>query len=173
MGMKIMSPLVTDGFEHNEHEDDEDSASIASTAASTPTSEYSVNADTVVKTLADRLSFWNRMSRRSSRSTSVTSSGNPTTVESELSEPPEEAAKRVPLLSIDSIMEQGSSEPGEVLDTILASAAPPPPTAAEKNSQIQEKIVRDCIREFTRGGMYFAYTFGMAAPSCIFTHCID
>lgn len=149
--VKIMSPLVTDGFEH--HEGDDDSlGSRTSTVASTPTSEYSVNTDTVVKTLTDRLSFWSKLSSRSSRSASVPS-------ESEQLEAMEDVGKQAPL-SLDSIMQEGGSELSEVIDTILATAAPPPPTTAEKHSQIQEKIVRDCIREFTRGGMYFAYAFG-------------
>lgn len=154
--VKVMSPLVTDGFEH--HEGDEDSVgSRPSTVASTPTSEFSVNTDTVVKTLADRLSFWNK--NRTSRTASVADPDKSVPLGSEPPDAMEGIAKQAPL-SLDSIIQEGGSEPSEVIDTILAAAAPPPPTTAEKHSQIQEKIVRDCIREFTRGGMYFAYTFG-------------
>ena len=57
-------------------------------------------------------------------------------------------------------MNQGAVEPGEVLDTIITAAAPPPQTVEERHSELEEKVVKETIRQFTRGGMYFSYAFG-------------
>ena len=57
-------------------------------------------------------------------------------------------------------MDQGAVEPSEVLDTIITAAAPPPQTVEERHSELEEKVVKETIRQFTRGGMYFSYGFG-------------
>jgi len=60
---------------------------------------------------------------------------------------------------LDRLMNE--DEPAEVIETILASTAPPPPTVEEKHLEMESKIIRECVREFIKGGMYFAYNFGM------------
>ena len=48
----------------------------------------------------------------------------------------------------------------EVLDAVIADAAPPPATTEQQHSQLDTKIVREVIREYTKGGMYFSYAWG-------------
>ncbi|KAH0583578.1 hypothetical protein H2248_009201 [Termitomyces sp. 'cryptogamus'] len=92
----------------------------------------------VANTLADRLSFWSRLSKR-------TSVGNSSVMEDGE--------------SLDRIIEDGKTEPAVVLDDILAATAPPPSSSEEKHSELETKIVRECIKEFAKREMYFAYNF--------------
>ena len=62
-------------------------------------------------------------------------------------------------VSLASIVDH-EKDPEEVIEQIIASAAPAPQTTEEKHSELEEKIIREAIREYSRGGMYFAYTFG-------------
>jgi hypothetical protein len=62
---------------------------------------------------------------------------------------------------LDSIMaSEGKHKhaPAEVMDHILATA-PAPATVEERHSELETKVVRETIREFTKGGMYFAHNF--------------
>ncbi|KAH9952101.1 SacI homology domain-containing protein, partial [Amylocystis lapponica] len=140
--VKMMTPLLTSGFDTKP---EGSPPSPASSAASTPSSEYSLNTDTVVKTLTARLSFWGRLSKRTANV-------------SDDSEDPETDQTEDPI-SLETMMKDGQEEPGQVIESILASTAPDPATTAQKHSELEEKIVRECVREFTRGGMYFAYNF--------------
>jgi len=59
-----------------------------------------------------------------------------------------------------------------VISTILATLAPQPTTTEQRHADLEEKIVRECIREFTKGDMYFSYTFGALIvfdPAFLFT----
>jgi hypothetical protein len=42
----------------------------------------------------------------------------------------------------------------------VETLAPAPASTEEQHTVLEDKIVKQCIREFTKGGMYFAYTFG-------------
>ena len=119
------------------------SGSPTSSGTSTPISAITPISP-FAKVLAERLSFW-KTRRISNASSTKTADGT-----SEV--------------AIDDLMEgmdQGVVEPGEVLDTIITSAAPPPRTIEERHSELEEKVVKETIRQFTRGGMYFSYGFGM------------
>ncbi|RDB21105.1 Phosphatidylinositide phosphatase SAC2 [Hypsizygus marmoreus] len=113
-------------------------------------SESSFTNSSVANTLASRLSFWTRLSKRTSHSSDQL--GDPVAELRPLSLTEESE-------SLDKIMEEGKEEPAEVLDSILNATAPPPTSAEEQHSELEEKIVRECVRELTKGGMYFAYTF--------------
>lgn len=65
--------------------------------------------------------------------------------------------------SLDSIISEGVKEPVEVLETLLTQTAPAPATQEEKHKEMEEKVVKECVREFSRGGMYFAYNFGSSS----------
>ncbi|GLB34696.1 putative inositol phosphatase [Lyophyllum shimeji] len=125
----------------------------SSSDLSTPSSEQSVTTSPVAKTLAERLSFWTRLSKR----TSIFPSKN--------EDAQEPAAIPVPSTltqereSLDKVIQEGKEEPAVVLNNLLAATAPPPVSMEEQHSELEEKIVRECVREFTRGGMYFAYNF--------------
>lgn len=110
----------------------------------------------VFKTLANRLSFWSRLSKREQR----------TPISSEfplISEPTSLNEERQVL---DKLMEEAKEQPTEVIETILASTAPAPVTVEEKNSEVEAKIIKECIRELSKGSMYFAYNFGMCVVFC-------
>jgi len=118
------------------------SVSPTSSGTSTPTSA-AAPISPFAKVLAERLSFW-KTRRKSDAPSTKTADG--------MSE-----------VAIDDLMEsmdQGAVEPSEVLDTIITAAAPPPQTVEERHSELEEKVVKETIRQFTRGGMYFAYGFG-------------
>ena len=114
-------------------------------------SEASVLKSPVFKTLATRLSFWSRLSKRTQRT--------PTSPEFPLIPEPMSLTEEQEVL--DRLMNEAKEEPAEVIETILASTAPPPATVEEKHLEMETKIIRECVREFTKGGMYFAYNFGM------------
>lgn len=152
--VKVMTPQTAQEFEA---QDEGSPPSPASSAASTPSSEYSLNTDHVVKTLTARLSFWSRMSKRPS-----TQKSEPrTSQDSQASDSDPDIEQR--RMSLDAVIKDGKAEPSQIIDSILETNAPPPPTAEQKNSELEDKIVRECVREFTRGGMYFAYAFGTSS----------
>jgi phosphatidylinositol 4-phosphatase len=64
--------------------------------------------------------------------------------------------------AIRDVVRDGKYESSVVLDSILSSPTPPPTSMEERHTELEQKIVRECIREFTKGGMYFAYTFGVS-----------
>jgi hypothetical protein len=57
-------------------------------------------------------------------------------------------------------MEEENEEPERMVESIIAATAPPPASVEEKQSELERKIIRECIKEFSKGGMYFAYNFG-------------
>jgi len=68
---------------------------------------------------------------------------------------------------LETIIDESQAEPKEVITTIINETAPPPSTTEEKHSELEDKVLRECVREFVRGGMYFAYTFGEASMTYI------
>ncbi|KAF9265526.1 hypothetical protein L218DRAFT_957123 [Marasmius fiardii PR-910] len=126
-----------------------DSSSGAS-GTSTPTSDLASPTSQIVKTVASRLSFWSRLSKRNSLF--------PASPEIEASKPQLEvvAAEAESALKFDQMIHE---EPREILENILSTTAPPPETTEEKHTEIETKVVREVIREFMKGGMYFAYHF--------------
>ncbi|KAI0647334.1 SacI homology domain-containing protein [Trametes meyenii] len=157
--VKVVSPLPDKAFDDP---DDQDPPSPSSTI-STPSSVASANTDTVVKTLADRLSFWTRLSKRNSRQAA--------TIDHTLVEQSDQISDEAS--DITRLPNDESKDPEEVIESIVSSAAPPPQTLEEKHTMLEEKIVRECIREFTRGGMYFAYTFGGLSLCMAYTWSAD
>lgn len=161
--VKIMTPQTSHGFE-TQQEGKEDGAppspsssvtSVASSAISA-SSKFSVNTDTVVKTLAARLSFWNRLPKRTQNSDNSGQLG----VSDESNEETETILdKDRARLSLDTMMKE-NNERAQVMESILQTAAPAPATQEEKRNELEDKVLREIIREYTKGGMYFAYAFG-------------
>lgn len=137
--VKVMTPVAVDGFSARDTERPPSPASMVSVASSV-SSEFS--AAPITKVLATRLSFWNRLSKTSDTKTS--------NVESAVDE------ENRPL---DSLIHEDMSEPQEVLSRIIETAAPPPTTIREKYTELETKILRQIIKEFAKGEMYFAYDF--------------
>lgn len=117
---------------------------------STPSSEASVLKSPVFKTVANRLSFWSRLSKRTTRTPTLP--GFPLV--------PEPLSANEEHAVLDKLMKDAKEEPAEVIGTILASTAPPPATIEERHLEIETKVIRECVREFTKGSMYFTHNFG-------------
>lgn len=130
--------------------------------ASTPASNDSLATSPIAKTVASRLSFWTGFSKRTPTIFMPNTPVAPS--RSSSSSPPKSTPNPVDRASIDSIIHENINAPSEVLSTILTSTAPQPETAEERKSELEDKIVRECVREFTKGGMYFAYHFGTRCP---------
>ena len=123
---------------------------------STHSSEHSVSSSPVAKTLASRLSFWGRLSKRTPHtSTSQT--------EDDSALNPESHSLLAEQEVVDQIMDEEDGEPATMVNNILAATAPPPASAEEKQTELERKIIRECIKEYSKGGMYFAYNFGKSA----------
>ena len=147
--VKILSPQATqEAFEVPDRPPSPSASSVASgmSGASTPSSEYSVgNNAPIAKTLAERLSFWNRLPKRMSYSLAA-----------------EEPKETDPL---NGRIDESDEEPADVLSNILQSTAPAPATIEDKHNELEEKILRQCVKDFSKGEMYFSYNFGMSTLS--------
>ncbi|KAG6820642.1 hypothetical protein H0H93_013841 [Arthromyces matolae] len=153
--IRYMSPTVAT-FDQELHQP---SARSSSSDLSNPSlSDHPTASNPVAKALAARLSFWSRLSKR----TSVTL---PTTEDETNVRDQTLVSQSAALLgeqesdSLEQIIDEGKVEPAVVLNSILAATAPPPVSSEEKNSELETKIVRETVKEFSRGAMYFAYTF--------------
>ncbi|KAF7305034.1 hypothetical protein MKEN_01218400 [Mycena kentingensis (nom. inval.)] len=141
--VKVVTPLTTSfAVVSAEHSSTPTSPYASSSDLSSPSDEQSVLTSPVAKTLVSRLSFWNRLSKRTSLS------ATPVTTEPAVP----------PITSLDDVIEQ-QQEPEAVISNLIETLAPPPSSSEEQHSELEDKIVREVIREYTKGGMYFAYTF--------------
>lgn len=146
--VKIMTPRsattsfdLTDNassYSHSRSESVESFASDLSASSSTQSelSESTPSANNIAQTLASRLSFW--------KTTQTPSSIAPGPAADTSSTAQDEAQPSV-----------------EEVNEILAATTPAaePATVEERNTQLDDKIVKECVREFTKGDMYFAYNF--------------
>ncbi|KAG2157447.1 SacI homology domain-containing protein [Suillus clintonianus] len=139
-GVKILTPRDQLKFPVNSTDQ---LASPVSSGASTPASDVSMT-HSPVSTIANRMSFWSRLSTRASN---ISEGAD---IEETLLDEPE---------FLDSIVQDAEGVPGKVISSIIAAAAPPPNSSEERNSELEERIIRGCIREFTKGDMYFALHF--------------
>ncbi|KAF8510997.1 SacI homology domain-containing protein [Hysterangium stoloniferum] len=114
-------------------------SSAESSGRSSPTSSFP--SSPVGKALVAQLSFWNRLAKRPTE---------PPIQPPELQSPSTETVD-----SFDRHVSNGAG-PTDMLKSIMA---PPPTSVEERHSELDEKIVRETIKEFTKGGMYFSYNF--------------
>ncbi|KDQ60929.1 hypothetical protein JAAARDRAFT_124474 [Jaapia argillacea MUCL 33604] len=135
--VKLLTPLSSREFDLSR---EGATPSTESSGESTPSSDP-FDPTAVAKTLANRLSFWTKFPKRQWPATASETSS--------LSD------ERV---SVDTATEQESGDPGEAIDSVLAIDQAPG-TVEEKHSQLDERVVRECMREFSKGSMYFAYNF--------------
>lgn len=158
--VKIMTPRTADSDAFHDQQDgvllrsssptpsDQSGASTPSTADSTAATPIAP----IAKALATRLSFWSRLSKRSSLF--------PSTADLTTESFPSPSITQVTHQELDHLVREERGEPKEVLHDILAATAPPPVSTAEKHSELEDKIVKEVIREYVKGGMFFAYNFG-------------
>lgn len=139
--IKVMTPITTRG-NFSDPQDDVIYSPTSSSGRSSPGSEIS-QAGPIERTIASRLAFWNRTTRK---------------------EQSNDFGDSYPVDDLDSPLDTvtaGSHKgPAEVLGDIIVATAPSPMTREETHNQLEDKIVRETIREFSKGGMYFAYSFG-------------
>ena len=144
--IKVMTPVAA--LENFADPPDNISPS-SSSGRSSPSSQISQTGP-VERTVAGRLAFWNRFSRRNQ---------------------PHDLSESYPVEdpdpSLEIIMAGSHQEPTDVLRNIIATTAPAPGTQEETHNQLEGKIVSETIREFSKGGMYFAYSFGQRFDICI------
>ena len=125
--------------------------SSSSELSTSSASESSIaTASPVINTLAERLSFWSSLSKIPPTSNKQHPlAAEPLTLTEEHE-------------AFDRLTNGGKEHPAEVMESILASTAPPPATTEERHSELETKVIRECIKEFTKGGMYFAHRFGIS-----------
>lgn len=124
------------------------SSSPASSGYSTPTSGGIAIAP-LAKALAERLSFWKN-------------SGAPTQDEASLvaSKTSGDYETLGELMDDIDNGETAAIEPSKAVEDIVTAAATEPSTSEERNTRLEDKILKETVRQFTKGGMYFTYSFG-------------
>ncbi|KAK0239924.1 SacI homology domain-containing protein [Armillaria nabsnona] len=130
-----LTPILVSDYGSNADEPTPRSRSPSD--ASSISSELST-ASPVIKALTSRLSFWNRLSAGGTKGLKQTS---------------DDVLNPSPNYEKD-ILEEG--DPEEVLASLVA---PEPISPEERHSELERKIIRECVKEFTKGGMFFAYNF--------------
>ncbi|KAJ3504609.1 hypothetical protein NMY22_g17862 [Coprinellus aureogranulatus] len=159
--VKVMTPTLTPATT-TEDGDNLDVASIERPPSalsfqsdiSTPSSENSIATSPVFKTLASRLSFWTRLSKRTTTPDALT----PSLAEFPLAEVLQPTSLAEESEALDKLIKE-QEEPAKVVEAIVNATAPPPTSTEEKHKELEDKVIREVIRELTKGGMYFAYTF--------------
>lgn len=56
--------------------------------------------------------------------------------------------------------ETGGIQPAQAVDDIVAAAASEPQSEEERYRTLEEKVLKEWVKQYTKGGMYFSYTFG-------------
>lgn len=116
-------------------------SSPTSSGASSPVSDSDASVP-LAKALANRLSFWSKLSKKqATQGAEGDQEGGSTN-------------------SSQDRVENAEEEPEVVLQDILDMAASQPATVEERHNELDKKILKALIREFAKGGMYFAYNFG-------------
>lgn len=128
-------------------------SSANSSGVSTPTRSFSPSP--IAKVLADQLSFWTKLSKR--------------TLQPAVASPGLRSPSTESLDSFDGRMANGEG-PKEVLKSIMAKTTLAPATPQEQHTELDDKIVKETIKEFIKGGMYFSYNFGMHAFGFVFPY---
>jgi hypothetical protein len=143
--IKVMTPIAARKDVFAGLRNDRTYSASSSSGRTSPSSEIS-QTEPVERTIASRLAFWNVFSKKSI----LHDFSNSYPVDD-------------PDISLDTIITGGYQEAAEVLRDIIATTAPAPTTQEETHHQLEAKIVRETIKEFTKGGMYFAYSFGQCS----------
>ena len=140
--IKVMSPVPDDEFPVFDRSPSPVSVvSVASSVSSEP------SASPVAKVLASRLSFWNKSSKKNNAKTPGLESSHVSADEEEVR-------------PLDALIHEYMPEPQEVLNSIIETVAPSPATMSQKYTELEAKILRQTVKEFAKGEMYFAYDFG-------------
>ena len=137
--VKVVSPLPDAEFRPSSPASSVNS--LLSSGATTPNSDSDPTSQ-VAKALSSRLSFWTRLSRRQS------------------AQPEVDTEDETPQQLKHDDQDDPAQEPADVMQDILNSNSPTPSTAEERQSELDAKVLKECIKQFTKGCMFFAYNFG-------------
>ncbi|KAK0196896.1 SacI homology domain-containing protein [Armillaria mellea] len=129
------APIPVSDYDSNA--DEQTPRSRSPSDASSISSESST-ASPVIKALASRLSFWNRLSSGGTKGLKQTSDD---------------------VLNLSHKCEQDILEEGDPEEMLASIVAPEPISPEERHSELERKVIRECVKEFTKGGMFFAYNF--------------
>ena len=137
---------------------EEDNESISSDSTYTETGSPSRPSSPISKGLASRLSFWKKQSRNPEAASQTSASSRTSFSET----PPLSSSSTLP--SFQSLHIQDEPGPKSQADAVKLGNSlnekTAPPAIAKKRSELEEKIVRETMREFSRGQMFFSYDFG-------------
>ena len=143
--IKVMSPVLDSDGGFPAIDRSPSPISVASVASSV-SSELS--AAPVAKVLASRLSFWSKSPKKHNVNTPDVESPRVSVDEEDDARP------------LDALIHEDMPEPQEVLNNIIETVAPSPATMSQKYTELEAKILRQTVKEFAKGEMYFAYDFG-------------
>lgn len=154
--VKVMTPPETKTAQIpvQGSENDDDLNSILSSQPGSPfaSTDSLPNTSPIIRTLVERLSFWSRSYSKPAEQPLEAFDGETPTAAQETAIP----------LEFGDLSHLGVSEPDMVLSSIIRSA-PQPGTPEGCASELEAKVVRQTIREFSKPrGMYFAYTFDIS-----------
>jgi hypothetical protein len=127
-------------------------SSPSSSGYSTPTA-IGVSVAPLAKAVSERLSFW--------KNKRVGDTDEASIIASKASGDHETLGELVD--DIDNGDTAGITR-AQAIDDIVAAGAPEPQSDEERYRTMEEKVLREWVRQYTKGGMYFSYTFG----SCLF-----
>ena len=131
-------------------------------------------ASPVIEAIVPRLSFWNKITKPAQTFSQSLLSANVKGKEKEKERESDAAdyTSSAPLLGdeseyadqepseIERLIHEKKAEPSEVLKNVLAAFTFQAGSPEERHAELEAKIVRECVRSFAKGEMYFAYTFG-------------
>lgn len=136
--VKLVSPRPEKTFEIRSTSPAPSTSSSVSSGILTPVSDAD-DALPIRKAIASRLSFWPGLPSLRQKSPTV-------------------PAEETQLLGPEPESPDGTSP--EVLHDLQYTMPSPPATLKQRQNEMDTKILKECIKEFTKGGMYFAYNFG-------------
>ena len=128
-------------------------------------------ASPIIQAIVPRLSFWNKITKPLSHTLMASyakrkgkeSQASFTTSTLSLSEESEYVGQEPG--ELERLIHEKREEPSEVLKNVLTAFSLHPASQEERHVELETKIVRECIRLFTKGEMYFSYTFGIICSS--------
>ncbi|KAM6500271.1 SacI homology domain containing protein [Amanita muscaria] len=106
----------------------------------------------VLEAIAPRLSFWNKITKPAQDANAYASAS------AHLSDEEPDYVGQEPD-ELERLIHDKREEPSEVLKNIIAAFAPQPASPEERHVELETKIVRECVRIYSKGEMYFSYTF--------------
>jgi hypothetical protein len=124
------------------------SSSPASSGYSTPTTA-GTSISPLANTLAEKLSFWKIQRGIEGNEASL--------IASKASGDHETLGEMLDDIDKGDI---AGITPSQAVDDIVAAVAPEPRSAEERYLALEIKVLKETVRQFTKGGMYFSYSFG-------------